>query len=61
MQSSSATELTQELRRLLDVVLNGETDDELEAAVEAIEALLPRWRQAISLDDPDQDLMRHVR
>ncbi len=61
MQSSSAIELTQELKRLLDIVLSGETDADREAAVEGIEALLPRWRQAVGLDEPDQNLMRGLR
>ena len=61
MQSRVVTELTQELQRLLGVVLSGASDDEREAAVAEIEALLPRWRQAVSLDESDQEFMRGLR
>ena len=65
--NSLGRELTHELQRLLDVVLNAETDADREAAVEAIEALVPRWHRAVrpdesdDSDDSDESLMREVR
>ncbi len=61
MDISSARDLTQELQRLLDVARKAKTDVGREAAVEAIEVLLPHWHQAIRHDESDEGLMRGVR
>ena len=61
MDISSARNLTQELQRLLDVALMAETDADREAAVAAIEVLLPQWHQAVRHDESDEDLIRELR